>query len=160
MNAGRADDRTTTVLRILHKYLYHEYAAWEEKSANQETKRHLLNVIGDALCILAGILDEHDRKPEIDDTRIFGYTTKEFNNLPDEAKIGLLRPLEFTVFEPVQSGSTSPWPDTQVDADPVQLPFTKSQYEGMSREEADKAIRDATCHMAHPVLRYKFKDEK
>jgi hypothetical protein len=164
MNAGRSSDRTMTILKILHKYLNGEYAAWEEKDADYSTKRHLLDVIFDASCVLAQILDDDLREnrmepepPKVDDTRIFGYTAKEFNNLPDEAKRNLLLPLKFTVFEPV---STSPWSDTQVDAEPVQLPFTESEYRRMPREEADKAIREATCHMAHPVLRYRFKEEK
>jgi hypothetical protein len=149
-------------LKILHKYLNHEYAAWEEKDADYNTKRHLLDVIFDASCVLAQILDDDLREngtepPKVDDTRIFWYTAKEFNDLPDEAKRNLLLPLKFTVFEPA---STSPWSDTQVDADPVQLPFTESEYRRMPREEADKAIREATCHMAHPVLRYRFKEEK
>ena len=147
-------------LKILHRYLNGEYAAWEEKDADYNTKRHLLDVIFDAACVLAQVLDDHFRDPKVDDTRIFGYTAKEFNDLPNEAKRNLLLPLRFTVFEPAQSGSTSPWSDTQVDADPVQLPFTESEYKIMSREEADKAIREATCHMSHPVLRYRFKEEK
>lgn len=162
MNAAKSSDRTMTVLKILHKYLYREAAAWEEKDADLAMKEHLLEVIGDANCVLAQLLDEdhRERNPRIDDTRIFGYTAKEFNNLPNETKRDLLLPLKFTVFEPAQSGSTSPWSDTQVDADPVQLPFTESEYRRMPREEADKAIREATRHMAHPVLRYKFKEEK
>lgn len=163
MNAGRSSDRTMVTLKILHKYLNHEYAAWEEKDADYNTKRHLLDVIFDASCILAQILDDDLREnrmepdpPKVDDTRIFGYTAKEFNDLPDEVKRSLLLPLKFTVFEPV---SASQWPDVQADADPVQLPFTESEYRRMPREEADKAIREATCHMAHPVLRYKFKEE-
>ena len=155
------------ILKVLNKYLNHEYAAWEEKDADYSTKRHLLDVIFDASCILAQILDDDLREnrmepepPKVDDTRIFGYTVKEFNNLPNETKMNLLLPLKFTVFKPVESGSTSPWQDTQVDAEPVQLPFTESEYRRMPREEADKAIREATCHMSHPVLRYRFKEEK
>lgn len=164
MIAGKSSDRTITILKVLHKYLNSEYAAWEEKDADYNTKRHLLDVIFDASCVLAQILDDDLREnrmepepPKVDDTRIFGYTAKEFNDLPDEVKRRLLLPLKFTVFEPV---STSPWSGTQVDADPVQLPFTESEYRSMSREEADKAIREATCHMSHPVLRYRFKEEK
>lgn len=135
MNAGRSSDRTMTILKILHKYLNHEYAAWEEKDADYGTKRHLLDVILDASCVLAQILDDNLREnraehepSKIDDTRIFGYTVKEFNNLPNEVKRRLLLPLRFTVFEPAQSGSTSPWSDTQVDADPVQLPFNEYKF--------------------------------
>lgn len=166
MIAGKSNSRTMVTLKILHKYLNGEFAAWEEKDADYNTKRHLLDVIFDASCVLAQILDDNLREdrtesspPKVDDTRIFGYTAKEFNNLPDEVKRRLLLPLKFTVFEPAESGSTSPWSDTQVDAYPVQLPFTESEYRSMSREEADKAIREATCHMSHPVLRYRFKEE-
>ena len=159
--------RTMVTLKVLHKYLNGEYTAWEEKDSDYNTKRHLLDVIFDASCVLAQILDDdlmgnraEPEPPKIDDTRIFGYTVKEFNNLSDEIKRNLLLPLKFTVFEPVPSGYTSPWPETQSDAEPVQLPFTEREYRRMPREEADKAIREATCHMAHPVLRYKFKEEK
>lgn len=168
MSAGKSSDRTMVLLKILHSYLYHSYAELEERNANEDTKKNLLAALHNAMCVLAHILD-HDyledveketAPPKIDDTRIFGHTVKEFNNLPNEVKRKLMLPLKFTVFEPVQFGSTSPWSDTQVDADPVQLPFTENEYKSMSREEADKAIHDATCHMAHPVLRYRFKEEK
>ena len=93
------------VLKILHKYLNHEYAAWEEEDANYKTKRHLLDVIFDASCVLAQILDDDfmENTPKVDDTRIFGYTVKEFNDLPNEVKMRLLLPLSFTVFEPVKT---------------------------------------------------------
>ena len=158
MNAAKSSDRTMTVLKILHKYLYREAAAWEEKDADLATKEHLLEVIGDANCVLAQLLDEdhRERNPRIDDTRIFGYTANEFNDLPNEVKRRLLHPLEFTVFEPVNPSTSA---ETPVEDETVTLPFTASEYRIMPREEAEKAIREAACHMANPVLRYKFKEE-
>lgn len=149
--------RTMVTLKVLHKYLNGEYAAWEEKDSDCNTKRHLLDVIFDASCVLAQILDrEEPGHTKVDDTRIFGYTAKEFNNLPNELKRKLLLPISFTVFEPV-SPSTSA--ETPVEDETVTLPFTASEYRIMPREEAEKAIREAACHMANPVLRYKFKEE-
>ncbi len=166
MKAGKSSDRTMTILKILHKYLNGEYAAWEEKDADYNTKRHLLDVIFDASCVLAQILDDDLREnrmepepPKVDDTRIFGYTVKEFNDLPNEVKRDLLLPLKFTVFESISTGSSSLWDGTHAEPEPIPLPITWKEYRSMPTEEAEKIIRDATCHLAHPVLRYRFKDE-
>ena len=115
-------------------------------------------MIGDANCVLAQLLDEdhRERNPRIDDTRIFGYTANEYNDIPNEVKSLLLHPLEFTVFEPVNPSTSA---ETPVEDETVTLPFTASEYRIMPREEAEKAIREAACHMANPVLRYKFKEE-
>jgi len=95
MNAAKSSDRTMTVLKILHKYLYREAAAWEEKDADLAMKEHLLEVIGDANCVLAQLLDEdhRERNPRIDDTRIFGYTQEQFRKMDYNQRTSILQPV-------------------------------------------------------------------
>lgn len=95
MNAGSNSDMTMTVLKILHKYLYREAEAWEEKDADLATKAHLLEVIRDTNCVLARLLDEdrRERSPRVDDTRIFGYTPEQFGKMDYNERVLILQPV-------------------------------------------------------------------
>ena len=95
MNASNDSGRTMTVLKILHKYLCHEAAAWEEKDADLATKEHLLEVIRDASCVLAQLRDEDLRKrhPRVDDTRLFGYTPEQFGKMDYNQRASILQPV-------------------------------------------------------------------
>ena len=120
------------------------HAQWEIRAVALEILRHLC-VDGMYDCF-ADIQAEFDseastngREPA-DDTRIFGHTSEEFGKLPKDARDDLL-PKASLVQE-------------------IELPCTKGEFEAMPRDEADRIIRDATCHIAYPVLRYRFKEEK
>lgn len=119
------------------------HAQWEIRAVAREILRHLcVDGMYDCFADIQAEFDSEastkDMEPA-DDTRVFGYTSEEFGKPPKDARDDLL-PKASLVQE-------------------IELPCTKGEFEAMPRDEVDRIIRDATCHIAYPVLRYRFKGE-
>lgn len=112
-------------------------------------------------------LDDYDvftvridrKKPaaKVDDTRIFGYTADEFKNLPKEKQDELMAPLNYRL-HPIDAYVGTDFGGS-ADGVVMDLPCTKSEYDTMSTGDFNKMMQGVTCHMTHPVIGYKFKDE-